>query len=345
MNGIRMLALPFIIILLVIPIIANNSTHGTFAYARTNCSQQGGLAYDNIVTTSLLTDYKENNCSLASSLGLNDGEAFWIKLQAELGAYITELGCATVLPKDFTLNLTEKPSLFQCTKECLARGSMNYISFHNAQCYCMADDYSNFECSDSSHAAIYRRFQIDEEEGKHRCIVAKLNNSKFGYTSAKCSDKHLGVCVDRSTQSKLQSNCTTFYPTFSEIGRDICIPPGIYIKDEMKGKCSEYNGKLTPYLYQDISHYLLDGLYFQDSFLTFDPQTDEEYSGSEDFLACLSITKQGCMLILETDKCDNVNRYLCGEDIHFEKQTGASTRMDSDCIVLSMCLFLKIITY
>ncbi|WAR07796.1 hypothetical protein MAR_017754, partial [Mya arenaria] len=74
-----------IITLLVRLISANNSSHGTFEYASNSCSQQGGLAYTNIVTTSLLTDYKVNNCSLANGLGLNDGEAMWLHLQADLG--------------------------------------------------------------------------------------------------------------------------------------------------------------------------------------------------------------------------------------------------------------------
>ncbi|XP_052811359.1 uncharacterized protein LOC128239000 [Mya arenaria] len=335
------------IVILMIPIRANNSRHGTFDYASTNCFHHGGMAYIDTVTKSLLTDYKMNDCSLANNLGLNDGEALWIHQQAELGTYITYHGCATALPKDFTLNLTGKPSLFQCTKECLARGSMNYIGFYNAQCYCMADDHSVLECSGSSHAAVYRKFQFDVKEGKHRCIVAKLNNSQFGYTSTKCSDAHSGVCVDRSAHSKLQRNCTKYYYTSSEIGRDFCVPPETYIKDEIKATCSKYNGKLTPHLYQGINHHLDDGLYFQDSFLTFDPQTPGEYFGSEEFLACLSITKQGCMLVLETEKCDNVNRYLCDAEIHLSKQTGAATGMDPNDIELYLliCLLKTMITY
>ncbi|XP_052810556.1 uncharacterized protein LOC128238553 [Mya arenaria] len=335
MNVTGILALPFIIIPLVIAAIANNSTHGTFEYARKYCSQHGGLAFSNIVTTSLLTDYKVNNCNLASKLGLNDGEALWIHRQADLGAYISETGCSTKLPQDFKLNLTGKRSLFQCTKECLARGSMNYISFHNDQCYCMADDHSHLECPGSNRVAIYRKFQFDVKEGNYRCIVAKLNNRQLGYTSTKCTDIHSGVCVDRSAQSKLQSNCSKYYAQSSEIGRDFCVPPEIFIKDKTKKKCSDYNGKLTPYLYQGISHYLDNGLYFQDSFLTFNPQTPGEYFESEDFLACLSITKEGCTLILETDKCDKENRYLCNADIQ-SNQTGASTRMDSNYFFLIM---------
>ncbi|XP_052811075.1 uncharacterized protein LOC128238837 [Mya arenaria] len=338
MNGIEMLALQFITILMVIQISANNSTHGTFDYARTYCSQHGGMAYIDIVTTSLLTDYKVNDCSLANSSGLNDGESLWIPRLADLGTYITEDGCATALPQDSTLNLTGKPSLFQCTKECLARGSMNYISFHNGQCYCMADDHSDLECLDLGHAAVYRKFQFDVKERKHRCIVAKLNNRQFGYTSAKCSDKHSGVCVDRSAQSTLQSSCIRYHATFSEIGHHFCAPPGLFMKNELKGKCLKYNGKLPPHLYQGISHYLENGLYFVDSFLTFDPQTPGEYSVSEDFLACLSITKQGCMLILETDECDNVNRYQCDAETQ-SQQRGATTRMDSKYILVFICLF------
>ncbi|XP_052809771.1 uncharacterized protein LOC128238187 isoform X2 [Mya arenaria] len=335
----RAITLQAIIITLVIPISANNSSHGTFYFASKTCSQHGELAYKYIVTTTLLTDYKVNDCSLANSLGLNDGESLWIHLQAELGNYITYHGCAKSLPKDFTLNLTAKPSLFQCTKECLARGSMNYVSFHNAQCYCMADDHTVLDCSGSGHAAVYRKFQSDVEEIKHRCIVAKLNNRQFGYTSTKCSDKHSVVCVDHSAQSKLQRNCTKYYHTSSEIGRDFCVPIGTHIKDEMKEKCSKYNGKLTPHIYQGISHHLDDGLYFQDSFLTFDPQTPGEYSMPETFLACLSITKQGCTLILETDNCDKVNRYLCNADIR-NKQTGAATRMVSNTLYCIMLCYL-----
>jgi len=267
-----------------------------------------------------LTDFGPPRVSVRYSqlknVELEDGESAWVAGYARYGdSKYNHWGCYQY-DNHNAFAASDKQGqrgFYQCSEYCENEASGTpyyrnlYLLINTTSCVCLKNvtQEKRTACPETVDGGLllelYLRRNRDPYEGFYQCATVRYNNNKhkwetltskcLGNKSVLCSHKRQSIVCKHKVEN-----------SFCDVGIS-----GTWINGVKK--CNNIEGILAPFRTESMSSTLYWGnQYWLGSVSAYKIQT---HQGD----ACLSVTRLGDQLVLETDDCKAKHKFICTSDI------------------------------